>query len=492
MKTSFRSMKFALISLIVLQLACSLLGITPETSTESETVPAHSGVFLKEENTFVEVPLSEGMPEKSDSENIPTSSSSSPEIVVWQSNVNLDYLYVRRWGLSGDQVDISVSQVDEGTLTITFSASLEPGTYCLIQGDPLGSPYSLPTWCFQIDRIVSENTPRVEARETEIVVAPTQSLSYQLVVELTIPSDVGNFATDVEWSPDGNHIVIYTQLRRTRVGFLYDIQSQTFEPIELDLVDIAWGPDGKRIAYLDDKSTITIVDSYSSETIQSYIYTEAENDYWGLSDIDWSPDGKAIASITRTGMVDVSDVLSGNQIFGFSYFGDNEKPITVNFLDWSSDSKKLAVGTVSNLYENRVQIWDIQSGSMLDEFNLNKILNYDSLLSVWDLAWNPDGITFAVVTDQNNAVLINTETGDSVVIDPDAFFVENFAWHPAGNMIALGGLSGVTFWDTDSNLIANLEIGSSQGLAWNKDGNQLATTTTSRDGDILRIWKIEQ
>lgn len=43
---------------------------------------------------------------------------------------------------------ISMNHLDHETVEITVHEPLSEGIYCVIQGDPLGSPAGLPNWCF--------------------------------------------------------------------------------------------------------------------------------------------------------------------------------------------------------------------------------------------------------------------------------------------------------------------------------------------------------
>ena len=73
--------------------------------------------------------------------------------------MNLDYLEIHSdWG-EGERIEYSVTPEENGILEITPRERLEQGTYCIIQGDPLGTPFSLPTWCFRVVTGYDNNHP---------------------------------------------------------------------------------------------------------------------------------------------------------------------------------------------------------------------------------------------------------------------------------------------------------------------------------------------
>ena len=128
----------SLILLLTLLLACT------------QEKPSHYGGFLRQEASLEEMVQLEGSPGPEEIDVILTTSETQPTIVFWYPDVNLDYLELRSDFGEGNIVSIDVAPEEDGILRIIPKSSLQDGGYCLIKGDPLGIPYTLPHWCFRI------------------------------------------------------------------------------------------------------------------------------------------------------------------------------------------------------------------------------------------------------------------------------------------------------------------------------------------------------
>ena len=77
---------------------------------------------------------------------------SKPVIIVNRSDVQSNYLslYLFNSGLPQQEIDFDINSQGSNKYKIQPSKALDPGIYCLIQGDPSQSSVDIPYWCFQI------------------------------------------------------------------------------------------------------------------------------------------------------------------------------------------------------------------------------------------------------------------------------------------------------------------------------------------------------
>lgn len=139
-----------------------------------QSKPDHFGVFLRDEDRLEELHLFQGMPSSPTEQGIPSSTSDTPSLVVWQPELSFNYFVLQEFGLLGRQVEYQASLKNDQRVEIRV-ASLESGTYCFVEGDPLASPALLRTWCFSVG--TSSDGAEIENE--------AQSATEALTVEIT-------------------------------------------------------------------------------------------------------------------------------------------------------------------------------------------------------------------------------------------------------------------------------------------------------------------
>lgn len=138
--------------------------------------PPHLGVFLKEGNSYVEMAQFKGGPSSTVAGGIPTAADPHPVIVMWYPEVNLDLLGMKPLG-GGRQIRFDVKLIEEGVLEIRSIDPLNPGVYCLAQGNPLMPSALIPHWCFRVGESARSNTLKTSAQsqfEIDSQVVPTE------------------------------------------------------------------------------------------------------------------------------------------------------------------------------------------------------------------------------------------------------------------------------------------------------------------------------
>lgn len=147
----------AVAGVLVLFVLC--VALLASTGTLNDPLkPSHNGVFLAVDNSLVEMNQSYGDPPALDE--IVSTSDLQPLIVMLYPELDQKYLIIRSVSSSGQGPIPFDAKFREGELLdIRPQHELEPGVYCLVQGNPLAPPSNIPYWCFAIGGTVSEVTP---------------------------------------------------------------------------------------------------------------------------------------------------------------------------------------------------------------------------------------------------------------------------------------------------------------------------------------------
>ena len=286
-----------------------------------------------------------------------------------------------------------------------------------------------------------------------------------------------NTIEDVAWSPDGSKLATTGKDGTLRI---WDAQSRKelvnisahlgfSAGFTLGVEELAWSPDGTRIATAGLDKTAKVWDVATGQEIATF--AGHSDEVWSVT---WSQDGRWIASASKDGTVKVWDAKTGEEKYTFS-----KHTGWVKSVDWSPDGSMVA----SAGDEGIVRIWDAESG---DE----KIILTGHTNSVWCAAWSPDGSQLATTSEDGTVRIWETVTGKELSDLRLASPVWHVAWSPDGSQIATTSSSGLAqVWDVSSGK----EKYSLQGrtlepfdIAWSQDGKFLATT--GGDDFSLRIW----
>lgn len=240
---------------------------------------------------------------------------------------------------------------------------------------------------------------------------------------------------------------------------------------ESAVCDVAWQPDGKRLASAGDDGTVRVWDAGTAKEL-----ARLEGHKGGVRAVVWHPDGTQLASAGSDGTVRVWDVVTAKELARFE--GHTK---AVYALAWNPDRKRIA----SAAEDGTVRVWDAATAKELGEFKGHKI-------AVHAIAWHPTGKRLVSAGMDGTVRLWDAETWQELAkLLGYKHSVIAVAWHPEGKwLVSAGSDRTLHLWDTETKKeVAQLK-GHETGLtavAWHPQGKLLASA--GNDGS-LRLWDV--
>jgi WD40 repeat protein/serine/threonine protein kinase len=286
----------------------------------------------------------------------------------------------------------------------------------------------------------------------------------------------------VAFSPDGTRLASaaagYDEEKKERYGEsrVWDVRTGQ-EMLTLkghaDFVnDVAWSPDGTRLASASHDRTVRIWDA---RTGQETLSLKEDTTSWVLA-VAWSPDGTRLASAaSRT--VKVWDALSGRQALTLQ--GHTGVVYGVRF---SPDGARLA----SASEDRTIKIWDARTG----QETLTLRGHNGEVMAV---AWSADDKRLTSASYDRTAKVWDTRTGqETLTLRGHTDGINAVAPSPDGTRLASASQDQtVKIWDArtgQETLTLKGHRSAVLGLDWSPDGTRLAAS--SQDGTV-RVWELD-
>ncbi len=277
---------------------------------------------------------------------------------------------------------------------------------------------------------------------------------------------------------------------------------------------IAWAPDGKQLASVDETGLVNIWD-----VITGQLKVSLDGHCSIHASLAWSPNGKYVADVSPKGVV-IRDVEFTRVLRSFPEY-------SAVCVDWHPGSERIVTGGS----DGAIKIWNISNGEILSTLSMDtepvRCLDWhpdgthliaiggphgQELLKAWDTcsqdpliqrgcrwghsaAFSPDGSQLAFVSGINKFVTIDFPSNQTVeTFTTDKGHVTSLSWNPSGQQIAVGmERGGVSIWDLDTktqstSIVAHSNVYTTY-VAWSSDGQLLATTGSLEDSsDTLKVW----
>lgn len=355
------------------------------------------------------------------------------------------------------------------------------------------------------------------------------------------------------WSPDGRYLAVTSEDTITHDATLqvWDTvqgrNSLTVRSHANGILQIAWAPDGKRIASSGNDGVVQVWDPFSGQklltlaghpggdhrllwssdtrslllsspdgTIQLWnaVTGAAISTFHGQPSalVALSPDGRLLVSSDDQGTLSVWNTFTGRELA--TYQGLSEG---VSFLEWSPDGRRILAAD-----ESEVQVWDAITGQTLLAFPNPTVSNSglsssesrqiftanESEVQVWSAisgqvllaflnpaassAWqiSPDGRYVGVGSWNDGVQVWDVVTGRKITsYQSHNAHVQVLAWSSDNQRIAFAGSDGTVYvW----NVVSGSEIVTYQGLAhvvaltWSPDNKLIAATSEDNTVHVLQ------
>jgi eukaryotic-like serine/threonine-protein kinase len=293
--------------------------------------------------------------------------------------------------------------------------------------------------------------------------------------EVGIAGGFGDAICDVEFSADGQNVVLIGGLGQIRVYRLSALlQRGLFAKIstELGFSRLALSPDERLIATISVAGTLALWDRQSRTLIRSNSFPRyTDKSYPNLA---FSPDGERLAWVTGDALRIM--VVKSGEISATHIDGNRE----VNSVAFAPDGPELAFGCGKEL-----RIYEVLSQSQ------QPFATTDD--EVWTVTYSPDGALIAFGDRRGTVTLCERATGKvlSKEIKTHAPLVHDVEMSPDGRLLAsCGADSLIKLWRIQPNglrLQATLRghMGYVNHLAFSPDGTRLVSTSGDQ---TLKIW----
>ncbi|MGB3715042.1 MAG: protein kinase [Candidatus Promineifilaceae bacterium] len=245
--------------------------------------------------------------------------------------------------------------------------------------------------------------------------------------------------------------------------------------------DLAFSPDGTRLATVSSNATAKIWDT---ETGQELLSLEGHEEWIGQ--VAYSPDGTFVATASDDSTARIWDAATGEVLLILDGHKDNlnlqipELPPAVGDVAISPDSTLVA--TASN--DGTAKIWDAAIGQ-----ELRTISGDDHI--VGRVTFSPDGARLALAGSDGFAQVIEVATGEVLftMVGHESTFFSGIAYNPEGTVLATtADDQTMRLWDAETGQQLDVfPIGDSAGVEFSPDGSRLLTHSV--DG-TARIWGV--
>ena len=207
-----------------------------------------------------------------------------------------------------------------------------------------------------------------------------------------------------------------------------------------------------------------------------------------VAQLAWSPDGARLASVARDRTMLVWNLAAGthSKIDALWLSGG---------LAWSPDSTTVACATTGS--SARVATFNAASGRRMRTIRLDDMTGPRSLVNrVTDVRWSPTGDFLGCGTDMGLIALISTQTWEPIFLDATSAPIDAVAWDHVGRLACTSRDGFAHVWQAarpptkapSSRVSVRVaRRGQSRGLAWSHDGCLLAAAGT---GGLITILDV--
>lgn len=241
------------------------------------------------------------------------------------------------------------------------------------------------------------------------------------------------------------------------------------------VTDVAFSPDGSRLATTSLDNTVRIWDAQSGQVL----LTLADHSR-GVETVAFSPDGARLATAGDDGFIIVWNAETGSRLGVFK--DDNG---TIQSLAFSPDNVHLAAAYT----DFTVRIWNTTTRR-----SLYRLFGHEGPLT--DVAFSPDGVYFATASRDGRVIVWDMETGAPVYpINPndgEPVVINALAFSPDGSRIVTANEDGTAkVWDYKTGELLLVIFGHTSRIldvAYSPDGTWLITAGSE---GTFKLWQAD-
>ncbi len=280
---------------------------------------------------------------------------------------------------------------------------------------------------------------------------------------------------DIAFSPDGKRLATASVDKTAKVWDVTTGRELLTLCCHADtVIGIDFSPDGTRIATASGDQTTKIWDAVTGKELFTL------RGHTGRSrDAAFSPDGKRLATSSQDRTAKVWDVTTGQELF--SLVGHTGGVANIAY---SLDGRRIATVGWADEVPPTIRIWDAASGNLV-----RTLTGHTS--TIYDVAFSPDSQRVASSSLDKTAKVWDVASGQMLLTLFDNNGVLGVAFSLNGSRVATASGDGVgKVWDATTGLLLQTLAGHASAVnavAFSPDGLRLATA--SADG-TARVWDI--